>query len=148
MRIVPALCIVLCLITVPAASAQKQTSAAPAEAQVTTLIREFLSHVNDPAMHDRFWADDLMYTGASGKTRGKVEIMKDVREEAGKPQQDTSTFSAEDIVVHQYGDVAVASLHLIHKDGDKTENFRNTGTFVNRNGQWRAVAWQATRVQP
>jgi ketosteroid isomerase-like protein len=148
MRTFCQICIVLVLTAFPVIHAQSQSAAAPAEAQITSLIREFLSHVNDPAMHDRFWADDLIYTGASGKTRTKAQIMKDLREEAGKPQQDTSTFSAEDIVVHQYGDVAVASLHLVHKDAGKTEDFRNTGTFLNRNGQWRAVAWQATKVQP
>ena len=26
-----------------------------------------------------------------------------------------------------------------------TENYLNTGTFLRRNGEWRAVAWQATR---
>jgi hypothetical protein len=25
-------------------------------------------------------------------------------------------------------------------------NYYNTGTFVNRNSQWQAVAWQATRI--
>ena len=28
----------------------------------------------------------------------------------------------------------------------ETLNFLNTGTFLKRNGEWRAVAWQATRV--
>ena len=30
-------------------------------------------------MHDRFWAEDVIYTGSQGKRRGKNEIMQDVR---------------------------------------------------------------------
>jgi len=30
----------------------------------------------------------------------------------------------------------------------ETVYFRNTGTFLKRNGKWQAVAWQATRVPP
>ena len=53
-------------------SAQAQT--APAAAELTKLLNEFLagaSH-NDAAMHDRFWADDLIYTGSGGRRRGKL----------------------------------------------------------------------------
>jgi hypothetical protein len=32
-------------------------------------------------------------------------------------------------------------------DGQReTACFRNTGTFLKRNGQWQAVAWQATKA--
>jgi len=54
---------------------------APAAAELTKLLNVFLagaSH-NDVAMQDRFWADDVIYTGSAGRRRGKAEIMKDVR---------------------------------------------------------------------
>ena len=33
------------------------------------------------------------------------------------------------------------------KDGKQETNyFRNTGTFLKRNGKWQVVAWQATKI--
>jgi hypothetical protein len=36
-----------------------------------------------------------------------------------------------------------------HVDGKvETAQYRNTGTFLRRNGRWQAVAWQATKISP
>ncbi|HEY2799027.1 MAG TPA: hypothetical protein VGI85_00400, partial [Chthoniobacterales bacterium] len=62
----------------PSASAQTNdsvafplpaTSPAPDAAELTKLLKDFLAGAsrNDVAMHDRFWADDLIYTGSSGR---------------------------------------------------------------------------------
>jgi hypothetical protein len=34
---------------------------------------------NDAAAHERFWAEELIYTGSSGKRIGKADILADVR---------------------------------------------------------------------
>src|SRR5919109_4386845 len=49
--------------------------------ELTNLLKEFLAGAsrNDAATHDRFWAEDLIYTGSSGRRIGKADIMKDVR---------------------------------------------------------------------
>ncbi|MEO8727139.1 MAG: nuclear transport factor 2 family protein [Acidobacteriaceae bacterium] len=118
-----------------------------AQKEVGDLIREFLSKVNDPAMHNRFWADDLIYTSAAGKVKTKAEIMESMRNAPKAAAGDTSTYSAEQMQVRQYGDVAVAAFELVHRDGSKVDHYRNTGTFVKRDGRWQAVAWQATKVE-
>lgn len=118
-----------------------------AQKEVGDLIREFLSKVNDPAMHNRFWADDLIYTSAAGKVRTKAEIMESMRKAPKPAGADTSTYSAEQMQVRQYGDVAVAAFELVHRDGSKVDHYRNTGTFVKRDGRWQAVAWQATKME-
>lgn len=132
-------------------AAQAQT--APAAGELTKLLNEFLagaSH-NDAAVHDRFWADDLIYTGSSGRRRGKAEIMKDVRAApAPRPGDAKTTYTAEDIRIQQYGNTAVVAFRLVatmEKDG-KTEvaNYLNSGTFVKRKGKWQVVNWQATKV--
>src|SRR2546421_11392495 len=48
---------------------------APAAAELTTLLKDFLAGAsrNDAAMHDRFWAEDLIYTGSTRRGRGKAE---------------------------------------------------------------------------
>jgi ketosteroid isomerase-like protein len=134
-----------------AITARAQT--APAAAELTKLLNEFLagaSH-NDAAMHDRFWAEDVIYTGSAGRRRGKAEIMKDVRSApAPKPGDPKTTYTAADVRIQQYGNTAIVAFRLVattEKDG-KTEvaNYLNTGTFLKRKGKWQVVSWQATKV--
>jgi len=85
---------------------------APDAVELTKLLNEFLAGAsrNDPSVHDRFWADDVIYTGSAGKRRGKSEIMKDVRSApAPKPGDPTTVFSAADIRIQQYGNTAGAA---------------------------------------
>ena len=62
-----------------AAGVSAQT--APDSAELTRLVKDFLDGAsrNDAAMHDRFWAEDLIYTGSSGRRIGKADIMRDQR---------------------------------------------------------------------
>jgi hypothetical protein len=119
-----------------------------AQVEIAAALKNFLAHVDDPKTHQDWWADDLVYTGASGAQHTKQDIVKSVHEEAAKPKdpkQPDSKFDAEDIVVHQYGDVAVLAFRLVQHEGDKTNYYRNTGTLVKRDGHWQVVAWQATK---
>lgn len=120
-------------------------------AELTKLLHEFLSAAGrgDKAVFDRFFADDLIYTRSVGVTISKADIMKGLNEPA-KPTDPNSTYDADDITVREYGNMAVVNFRLIqHVEdrGKKTTNYyRNTGTFLKRDGRWQAVAWQSTRV--
>lgn len=124
------------------------------ETQLTRLLNDFLAGAsrNDPAMHDRFWADDLIYTSATGQRRGKDEIMRGVRSAPPpKPGDPKNNYSAEEIRIRLYGDTAIVAFRLVNnseKDG-KTEisKYYNTGTFLKRNGKWQVIAWQATAIK-
>jgi ketosteroid isomerase-like protein len=126
---------------------------APDSAELTKLLNEFLAGAsrNDAAMHDRFWAEDLIYTGSNGTRRGKAEIMRDVRsapaQKSGDPK---SVYSAEEIRIQQYGDTAIVAFRLVNtteKDGkSEVTKYYNTGTFLKRQGKWQVVSWQATRI--
>ncbi len=130
--------------------------AAPAPvAEVKGLLEEFLNKVDDPAMHERFWADDLVYVSAAGAVKTKAMILESMR--AGdtpgsrdrKPDEPKTTFSAEDVKVRPLAaDVAMLNFRLVQHAGDKTNHFRNSGTFVKRSGRWQVVSWQATRETP
>lgn len=141
----------LVMVVMLAFSLQAQT--APEAAELTRLLKEFLAGAgrNDAAVHDRFWAEDLIYTGSSGQRRGKAEIMRSVRAAPdAKPGDPTTTYTAEEIRIQQYGETAIVAFRLVGttvKDG-KTEvaNFLNTGTFLKRNGKWQVVSWQATKA--
>ena len=127
---------------------------APDAAELTKLLRDFLAGAsrNDAAMHERFWADDLIYTSALGRRKGKADIMRELREEEpAKPGDETAVYSAEDIRIQQYGETAIVAFRLVAAITDKTgakeiKNFLNTGTFLKRNGKWQAAGWQATAV--
>ncbi len=134
-------------------SAGTETAAAPDSAELTKLLRDFLAGAsrNDVAMHDRFWAEDLIYTSSEGRRIGKADIMRDVRAEGPpKPEDGVTIFSAEDIRIHQYDSTAIVACRLVGttRKGDKTDvaNYLNTGTLLKRNGKWQAVSWQATKI--
>jgi ketosteroid isomerase-like protein len=104
-------------------------------------------------VHDRFWADELVYTGSAGRRRGKADVLRDVRSApAPKPGDPTTAYTAEDIRIQQYGDTAIVAFRLVGNTTGGPEagvaNYLNTGTFLKRAGRWQAVAWQATRMAP
>ena len=45
--------------------------------ELTAMLHDFLAGAsqNDAAAHDRFWAEELVYTSSAGERRGKAEIM-------------------------------------------------------------------------
>jgi ketosteroid isomerase-like protein len=126
---------------------------APDGAELTKLLQDFLAGAgrNDAAMHERFWADDLIYTASAGRRIGKADIMREVREEGPpKPGDETTVYTAEDIRIQQYGDTAVIAFRLVatsDKAGaKKVTHYLNTGTFLKRDGKWQVVSWQATAM--
>jgi len=117
--------------------------------QVTQLVREFLANVprNDPEVFKQFFADDVIYTRATGLTVTKADILKNINVRATSTPE--ATFAADNFIVRSYGDMAIVNFRLIGhnvENGKPTTYFRNTGTFLKRNGKWQAVAWQATKV--
>jgi ketosteroid isomerase-like protein len=127
----------------------------PDARELTKLLDDFLAGAskNDIAMHDRFWADELVYTSALGRRKSKADIMRELKADATatpKPEEGTAVYTAEDTHVQQYGDTAVVTFRLVattDKAGTKTvANYFNTGTFLKRNGQWQVIAWQATAI--
>jgi len=122
-------------------------------ASLTTMLNDFLAGAsrNDAAVHDRFWADDLIYTGSSGRRIGKADIMKDVRSApAPDPQEPKTVFTAEDVRIQQYGDAALVAFRLVATttgtDTTAVAQFLNSGMFIKRGGKWQVVGWQATKM--
>ena len=145
------LALVFALVTLPASAAQ--VPPAKDAAELTALLNTFLAGAsrNDAAVHDRFWADDLIYTRSAGVRIGKTELMHDVRgAPAPKPADPVTTYSSEDVRIQQYGDTALVAFRLIgstaHDGKTEVARYLNTGTFLKRDGEWRAVGWQATKV--
>jgi hypothetical protein len=116
-------------------------------ADLKKLLNDFLAGAsrNDAAMHDRFWADDLIYTGSSGRRIGKADIMKDVRSSPPpKPDDPKVVYTAEDVRVQQYGTTAIVAFKLVATSENNVSTYLNSGTFLKRKGVWKVVNWQAT----
>src|ERR1041384_7135522 len=144
------LCSALLLFTL-ASTVFAQT--APDAAELTKLLNDFLAGAsrNDATIHDRFWADDLIYTRSAGRRVNKEEVMHDVRSApAPKPGDPKIVYTAEDIRIQQYGDTAVVAFRLVATTETGTtkdvQHLWNCGTFVKRKGKGQVVAGQATRI--
>jgi hypothetical protein len=120
---------------------------------LTALLNEFLvgaTH-NDPTVHERFWADDLIYTSSSGRRMGKPDILRDVRSTPAQPPNAPRTvYTAEEIRIQQYGDAALIAFRLVAAttaaESTHVDRYLNSGMFLKRRGIWQAVGWQATRI--
>lgn len=144
----PRLTVLLVLVGLFAAPALRAASDA-IEAKIQERLVDFLTYNSDPARHENFWADDLIYTSSVAAVRTKPVIMQSVREAAA--QADASKpapkYSAEDVKVRVYDGFAALTFELVARNPDGTENrFRNSGTFVLRDNRWQAVTWQATAI--
>jgi ketosteroid isomerase-like protein len=151
---------VFVLVAVLALSAFLNGSRVQAAAQssaardLTAILQQFMIDAgrNNAAGFESFFADDVLYTRSTGAVITKADIMKSLRG-AAPVLETTTTYSAEDITVHEYGDTAIVAFRLVrheeHNAGKPPSltNYRNTGTFLRRNGRWQAIAWQSTIVQ-
>lgn len=114
--------------------------------RLVALLHEFMAgaSVDDAVVHERFWADELVYTSSSGARFGKAEILAAL---ASPGEPSGAVYTAEDIDVRLHGEVAVVTFRLVaRRAGQQPEEFYNTGVFTLRGDAWRAVAWQATRI--
>lgn len=117
------------------------------KAELTALLSEFLDGAthNDAAIHNKYWADELIYTSSGGTRFGKAELMQSVTSRGMLKADDIDTvYSSEDVRIMQYGDTAVVAFVLVGKSANETKRYLNSGTFIRKNGQWQAVNWQAT----
>ena len=119
-------------------------SAASDEVALRRLLEEFLAGAsrNDPAVHARFWADDLVYTSSGGKRMGKADILRDVNAPSAKEEPQV-TYRAEDVQVRLYGKTAVVAFRLV----TAAQQYLNTGTFVKRDGRWQLVLHAAVPMK-
>ncbi len=118
--------------------------------ELSTLLTDFLDGAAfDEAIHDRFWAEDLIYTSSTGQRFGKDQIMSGFEDgDSGEPNENLPVYHAEDVDIRLHENTAIIAFRLVStvQEGDETEISYNlnTGTFLKRDGIWQAVAWQST----
>jgi ketosteroid isomerase-like protein len=147
-RLASLLCSVV-LIAGPAAASDTE--------ELTTMLQEFLATSDQETAHASFWADDLIYTSSAGLRFGKADIMAGFE---GSDADDSSAadtppivYSGEDVDIRLHGDTAIVAFKLVGTPTDKASGddvlyYFNTGTFLKRDGVWKVIAWQATKIPP
>lgn len=117
-----------------------------------SLLTEFLEGAskNDAEIHDRFWAEDLIYTSSNGERVTKQDIIDGLSDEEDAMTSESPQYHAEETQIQLFGDMAVIAFKLVAVTNtpgrEEQMEFYNTGTFQKRDGKWKAVAWQATRI--
>ncbi len=146
MRKYAAVCLlVIALMAAPVAGASDKEI-------LTAMLHDFLANSATAAAHERFWADDLVYSSSAGLRFGKADIMQgfEAGDDDAADEPPAVMYTGEDVDVRIYDDMAVIAFKLVGTptDGSEVLYYYNTGTFVRRDGEWRAVAWQATKIPP
>lgn len=123
-------------------------AAAGESEEISELLQDFLAHAGEAAAHEKFWAEDLVYTSSRGTRTDKQEIMASFDDpDAAAERAAGPSYRGEDVDIRVYGIVAVVAFRLVGTSDDGTvQQYFNTGTFLKRDGAWRAVAWQATKI--
>jgi ketosteroid isomerase-like protein len=95
---------------------------------------------------DRLLADDYLGISANGTLETKADEL--TRRRSGSLH--ITQLDLSDIKVRIYGDTAVVTskADLIGKNGDRdiSGRYRYTRVYSNRDGQWRIVSFEASRV--
>jgi len=137
--------LVMALMTSPLAAAEDKEI-------LTAMLHDFLANSSTAAAHEKFWADDLVYSSSAGLRFGKADIMQGLEAGDDEPASEPPAvvYSGEDVDVRLYDDMAVVAFKLVGTPSDDSGNlyYYNTGTFVKRDGVWKVVAWQATKIPP
>ena len=94
--------------------------------------------------------DDLSYhkrLQGEGTPQESLKRQEEPKAEPDKKAEPGPVFTAEDVLVRPYGEMAALTFRLVEHDPDgKVSYFRNSGTFLLSHGKWQAITWQATRV--
>lgn len=130
-----------------------QESGHDVEPEVAKTLERFLygASVNDAAIHDDFWAEELVYTSSSGHRFGKSDLMEGVRENGEIDEAEVEIwYDAEDVTTANVGDTVILNFTLVARPSEGNEapvqRFLNSGVLVQKEGRWQALNWQATRA--
>ena len=122
-----------------------------AEQQIQDLEGQINAAVvsGDPHVFERLLADDFTHTNQSGVFRTKAKWL--ANHKLGQSPYDA--YDVDDFKIRVYGDTAVVTARTTPRGRDSkgkpiTGQYRYLRVWAKRDGQWRAVAFQGTRIAP
>ena len=128
------------------AAATTGAATAQVEETITNLENEWVAAIlaKDAATIDRLLADDFVGT-TNDRRYVKKEAIEDVKEGIHE------VLKLDDVQIRVYGDTAIVDVDQTEKSRHGTDDFSGsymfTNVWVNRNGEWRAVASHGSRVR-
>ena len=134
-----------CLAVLPS---HAKDAAAGDEQAITQIEKDWGAALvkSDIAAIERFEAAEYMFTDPEGGLSTREESSAELKSGAVK----IASFTINDLKVRVFGDTAIAygleTETSTYKGKDTSGQYRYTDVFVKRNGSWKAVATQATRV--
>jgi len=138
----------LCLLSLSLSARQKTPKTSSVEDQIKKHEQDWAQAVvkEGAASVDQYEADDIITTDPTGRVTGKAEDRTDLSSADYKIQSEELS----DLIVHVYGDIAVATatntMKGTYKGQDLSGKYRFTDTWVKRGGKWQVVASQYTKV--
>lgn len=118
---------------------------------LTQLLNQFLAgaSIGDKTIHQSFWAEELVYTSSAGERTNREAILSSMPNTPPKASEPPAVvYSARDTDIRIYDDIAIVAFELVGTPSDpsaQTMRYLNTGTFIKRDDNWQAIAWQATK---
>jgi ketosteroid isomerase-like protein len=140
--------------TVQEAAVEGARGARPGQA-AEQQIRDLEGQINaavvsgDLRVFERLLADDFTHTNQAGIFRTRAQWLAN-----HKPGQSPYTaYDVDDLRIRVYGDAAVVTARTTPRGRDSrgrpiTGQYRYLRVWARRDGKWRAVAFQGTRIAP
>ena len=140
--------VIAAVVTMLGASCGRVAAQSDKEKAVREVLRQMIDAdlKDDAAELDRTLAPDYVIIRDNGVVRSRAETLAGIKSHATK----FDAFELSDVQVRLYGDTAVVTFHADIKGsrGEKVMSgqFREVRVFVNRDGAWKAVLAQRTRI--
>jgi ketosteroid isomerase-like protein len=150
------LSVLLTIVAGSPALAQSESKSAPSkrsiERQLIELERQLSDALvrEDPAVLDRLWSNDLVFTFPNGKVSNKAQRLAG-QKPAVQPSQSESQTSNDEVKVYVYGNTAVVT--VLSTWSGKANNqayssqFQATHVWVKQEGRWQLVAAHVSPVK-
>lgn len=138
----------LALMALLTAAAGRAAAQGDKEKAVREVLRQMIDAdlKDDAAELDRTLAPDYVIIRDNGVVRSRAETLEGIKSHATK----FDAFELSDLQVRLYGDTAVVTFHADIKGSragkEMSGQFREVRVFVNRDGAWKAVLAQRTRI--
>jgi len=148
MRIIASIA-ALSLVFLPSMLAQGRPEIRSTQEEIKSLERRWASAAVRAAISEvsTYEADDVVFTDAEGHVSGKEQDLAALQSGDEKMQ----TIELRDVRVQVYDSTAIATgtniMRWSQKGKDASGQYRFTDTWVKRNGRWRVVASQITKIQ-
>lgn len=116
-----------------------------AASQLKEMEKEWEAAFTDPAVIEKYVADDFVGTSTDGRVVSKKSLLREAKDDKGAPPKT----AAHSLDVHFYGsDIAVVVGGAKQTDRNKAgdivrRDYRFTDTWVLRDGKWQCVASQS-----